>query len=121
MNQVSLGLIIPMRVQQPSNTLLSWLNFMFLHDTLVWLAIALDAVLEFAVSRRKLSQYLIKTWNGVAQGHDPAETDHISPCKTVAHHGVFVRCPHVGTCVDVVHSLPHALQRQSCSIDPESR
>lgn len=103
-------LIIPMLVQQPSNTFLSWLNFMFLHDTLVWLAITLDAVLEFAISRRKLSQYLIKTWNGVAQRHGPAETDHISPRKAVARHGVSVRCPHAGTCVDVIHPLPHALQ-----------
>jgi hypothetical protein len=41
------------------------LNFMFFRDALVWFAIALEAVLEFAVAFGKLRQNFITAWRGI--------------------------------------------------------
>jgi hypothetical protein len=76
----------------------------FFHDALVWLAVAFDAVLEVAVAFRKLSQNFIITCGSITQGNGSAETDHVAGRKAMTGDSICVRCPHDGTCNDVVHS-----------------
>src|SRR5215813_5952119 len=89
---------------------------MFFHDALIWLAVALDAILQFAIAFRKLSQNLIGPFDSVTKPKDSVETDHVPDLETMDTDGIYAICPHDGTSIAVVHSLPQAPQRQSCLV-----
>jgi hypothetical protein len=59
-------------------------QLIFLHDALVRLAVAFDAVLELAVSFWKRRKNLIGSRHRVTQRTGPAETDHSPDRKATA-------------------------------------
>ena len=97
------------------------LKLIFLHNTLVGLAVAFDAVLEFTVPYRKLGHHLVITLRNITIGKNSAEADHASGRKAMMGFLSLVRRPHDGTRSDVVHSQSHLLQSQTCSTNQPSR
>jgi len=92
------------------------LEVVFLDDALVGLALALDSILELALPLRQQRRDFVQTRDYIAQANEP---DHAPDRKAVAGGWILMNLFHVMP--DVVHSLPHALQRQSCSIRLGSR
>src|SRR4029450_7168053 len=74
--------------------LAGWLKFMFFCDALVWFAVALEAVLEFAVAVGKLRQNFITAWRGVTQPNGLAETDHPPNRKAMTDDPGLVKLAH---------------------------
>jgi hypothetical protein len=67
---------------------------MFFRDALVWFAVALEAVLEFAVAVGKLRQNFITAWRGVTQPNGLAETDHPPNRKAMTDDPGLVKLAH---------------------------
>jgi hypothetical protein len=70
------------------------LKFMFFRDALVWFAIALEAVLEFAVAFGKLRQNFITAWRGITQPSGLAETDRPPNRKAMTDDPGLVKLAH---------------------------
>src|SRR6516165_9449736 len=73
-------------------------QFTLFHDSIVWLAIAFDAVLKFAIAFWQLCQNLIRTTRSIRQSNRCAETDHLSDAKAVDDGGTMVSCSHNRIC-----------------------
>jgi hypothetical protein len=67
---------------------------MFFRDALVWFAIALEAVLEFAVAFGKLRQNFITAWRGITQPSGLAETDRPPNRKAMTDDPGLVKLAH---------------------------
>jgi hypothetical protein len=70
------------------------LKFMFFRDALIWFAIALEAVLEFAVAFGKLRQNFITAWRGITQPSGLTEADRPPNRKAMTDDPGLVKLAH---------------------------
>jgi hypothetical protein len=83
-------------------------KFIFCRDALVWFAVALEAVLEFAVAFGKLRQNFITAWRGITQPNGLAETDHPPDRKAMTGDPGLVKLAHDVGSNDLVPFFPRS-------------